>query len=75
MGSIVCLSRTYRLKVLRRNAAPNLVGRYFCVLQYQCTGSHNGALTYLTTIEQSASHADERSIMNGHPARYYGRQW
>ena len=65
VGGIVGLAGSYGLEVLGRHAAPYLVRRNLCVLQYQGTGSHDGAFAHLAAVEQGRAHADESVIVNG----------
>ena len=70
VGGIVGLAGSYGLEVLGRHAAPYLVRRNLCVLQYQGTGSHDGAFAHLAAVEQGSAHADKGAVVDG--AGMYG---
>ena len=61
----LCLILLGVLDKLGRNATPQFMGTYLGVLQHQGTGSYNSPLAYLTVVEQSGSHAYQRTIMDG----------
>ena len=64
-GKAFGLAFARHLDEFGRNAAPQLVVTYLCILQHERPGGHHGPAPHLASVEQGGPHAYQCAVMHG----------